>query len=164
MPLPGDESCDGGWGGPSRSVRRARAPRPRTALSAARHPSVSVGLGFAAFLAPSSPAGVGVAVLYGGPRAAARPGPAGLQEGGVGCLVSRLQASRAVSPVGKPNISLMGSNCHRVGSDAFICTEECGCVHPAITVTQQSPADGGTAEQPSSAPSPGGHGGRLRCA
>lgn len=38
----------------------------------------------------------------------------------------------------KPNISLMGNNCCRVGSDAFICTEERSYVHPVIRVTQQT--------------------------
>ena len=54
----------------------------------------------------------------------------------------------------KPNISLMGNNCCRVGSDAFICTEERSYVHPVITVTQQTLANVGTAEQPSSLQSP----------
>ena len=54
----------------------------------------------------------------------------------------------------KPNISLMGDNCCRVGSDAFICTEERSYVHPVITVTQQTLANVGTAEQPSSSRSP----------
>lgn len=48
----------------------------------------------------------------------------------------------------------MGNNCRGVGSDAFICTEECSCVHPIIIVTQQTLANVGTAEQPSSSQSP----------
>lgn len=38
----------------------------------------------------------------------------------------------------KPSISLMGNNCLRLGSDCFIYSEERRCVHPAITVTQQT--------------------------
>lgn len=53
----------------------------------------------------------------------------------------------------KPNISLMGNNCG-VGSDAFICTEEYNCVHPIITVTQQTLVNLSTAEHPSSSQSP----------
>lgn len=37
----------------------------------------------------------------------------------------------------------MGNNCLRVGSDDFICTEEQSCVHPVITVTQQSLVNAG---------------------
>ena len=32
----------------------------------------------------------------------------------------------------------MGNDCRRVGSDAFICTGGCSCVHPVIIVTQQT--------------------------
>lgn len=42
----------------------------------------------------------------------------------------------------------MGNNCCGGGHDTFICSEECSCVHPVITVTQQTLANIGTAAQP----------------